>query len=359
MPSMRSFEGRSANADEYVDELRKQFPDALFGTLRDISEDVLQDLKTALRQGEEEIQRVLTKNPYLIQYAVQQSGHQGIWVYPKPMIKPRGADGSKGMIPDYLIATRSSLGYFWHVVELKRFEVQFANKDGHGYSMDGQEAIAQLNEYLAHFQDYIDAVRNNVRISELIQPSGAILLIGDGATESDAQRTCRANFVRNNPKLAVVSYRRIIASLESDLNSGLGSKRSSETSRLDGDATIRTAPGRRLMPADRVNTRRTMLPLGLDGLVLECVGRTDANEVAAALNAGLEPPADKESLVPTRGHRGVVVETRDRKPRRRRRSREAAEQSRKPEAEAALVCVGEGGRGQQCPTNNKGGPDRS
>jgi hypothetical protein len=52
------------------------------------------------------------KFPYLLQYAVDRSGHHGIWVYPKQMIKPKRADGTSGFIPDYLIATRSSLGYF-------------------------------------------------------------------------------------------------------------------------------------------------------------------------------------------------------------------------------------------------------
>ena len=109
--------------------------------------------------------------PTLIQYAVARSGHQGIWVYPKAMIKPPGADGTPGLIPDYLIATRSSLGYFWHVVELKRFDVQFANSDGSGLSSEGHKAIAQCQAYLTHFQDYIETVRNNVRIPKLIQPS--------------------------------------------------------------------------------------------------------------------------------------------------------------------------------------------
>src|SRR6516165_3482843 len=37
--------------------------------------------------------------------------HSRIRLYPKPMIRPPGADGTPGLIPDYLVATRSSLGY--------------------------------------------------------------------------------------------------------------------------------------------------------------------------------------------------------------------------------------------------------
>jgi hypothetical protein len=199
-------------------ELVEQFPGAYFGSLSDVNPAVLDALRVALADGgEEAIQKVLTANPYLIQYAVDHSGHHGIWAFPKPMIKPRGADGTRGLIPDYLVATRSSLGYFWHVVELKRFNVQFATRDGHGYTRDGHRAIQQCNGYLAHFQDYIDAIRSNVRIEDLIQPKGAIILIGNSDAESQAQRQSRANFVRNTPKIDVVTYQRILGSLESDL----------------------------------------------------------------------------------------------------------------------------------------------
>jgi len=204
-------------------ELAEQFLGANFGCLRDVNSAVLEDLSATLSDGREEtIQKVLSANPYLIQYAVDQSGHHGIWVYPKPMIKPPGADGTPGLIPDYLVATLSSLGYFWHVVELKRFDMQFANSDGSGLSTEGHKAVAQCQGYLAHFQDYIDTVRNNIRIPELIQPSGAILLIGNSLAENERQRQCRANFVRTTPKINVVSYQRIVEHLKSDLGARRG-----------------------------------------------------------------------------------------------------------------------------------------
>jgi Domain of unknown function (DUF4263) len=205
---------------KFLRELREQFPGARFGCPSDEKRSLLPALKSALEAGPEQaIQEFLCANPYLIQYAVSGSGHHGIWAFPKQMIRPPGADGTLGLIPDFLIVTRSSLGYFWHVVELKRYDVQFANRKGDGYSADGNKAIAQCTTYLTHFQDYIDSVRANIRVSELIQPERAILLIGDSERESDAQRRCRSNFVRNNPKIDVVSYRRIISGLESDIRS--------------------------------------------------------------------------------------------------------------------------------------------
>ena len=125
-------------------ELAAQFPGAKFGWYGNA--DALEALQSALvAGGEEAIQQTLTANPYLIQYAVDRSGHHGIWVFPKQMIKPRSADGSQGLIPDYLIVTRSSLGYFWHIVELKRADLQFANQKGDGFSSEGGRAIAQCN----------------------------------------------------------------------------------------------------------------------------------------------------------------------------------------------------------------------
>jgi len=192
------------------------FLDANFGCLWDISPAVLKAFRAALSQGPEEaIQKVLTANPYLITYAVA-SGHQGIWAYPKSTIKPPGADGTPGLIPDYLVATRDSLGYSWYVVELKRFDVQFANSDGSGLSPEGHKALTQCQAYLTHFQDYIETVRNNVRIPDLIQPSGAVLLIGNSLAESEDQRRCREQFARNTSRIDVVSYDRIVRGLKVD-----------------------------------------------------------------------------------------------------------------------------------------------
>jgi hypothetical protein len=200
-------------------EWAEEFPGSHFGCPLDVNPSAMNALRAALADGSEEmIQKILTANPYLVQYAVDHSGHHGVWIFPKRMIKPRGVDRSPGLIPDYLIVTRSSAGYVWHIVELKRFNVQFARRDGRGLSQDGNEAVVQCNAYLSHFQDYVDAVRSNVRIDELIQPRGAIVLIGDSTTENGEQRNCRANFVRATPSIQVVTYQRIIRSLESDLS---------------------------------------------------------------------------------------------------------------------------------------------
>jgi hypothetical protein len=197
-----------------------EFLGARYGEPRDANEKALTDIRDALQTGrEEDIQVALSTHPYAFRYAIAGSGHHGTWAFPKQMIKPRSADGSKGIIPDFLVATLSSLGYFWHVVEIKRFDARFSNKSGTGLSQEASLAITQCNRYLAHFRDYIDAVRSSIRVNELVQPSGAVLIIGDSATESDAQRQVRSEFVRSRNNIDVVSYRRILRGLESDIES--------------------------------------------------------------------------------------------------------------------------------------------
>lgn len=193
-------------------------PDGIYGTIRQLKPGTPALFDAVLTAGNEEaIQRFLTNNPYLIQYAINNSGHHGLWVFPKATIRITGADRSPGLIPDFLVASRSSLGYRWTIVELKRSDEQFANKAATGFGTTANRAIAQCQGYLAHFSDYIDIVRTNIRVPDLIQPRGAVILIGDGASETDAQRQIRANFVRTNEQIDVVSYDRIRYGLRSDV----------------------------------------------------------------------------------------------------------------------------------------------
>lgn len=193
-----------------------RFPGGRYGWRLDLKSDDYETFESALAVDREEaIQRVFTASPYLIQYAVDSSGHHGIWMFPKATIKPPNSS-SKGMIPDYLIATRSSLGYFWNIVELKKSTAQFANRAGNGFSPEGNRAVSQCNEYLAHFQNYIETIRTNVGSGRVVQPQGAIILIGDARAESDAQAEFRSAFVRNNPRISVVSYDRVLRGLAYD-----------------------------------------------------------------------------------------------------------------------------------------------
>ena len=208
--------------DAYWDDRRRrmaeEFPGARFGLEKDLTAEAVDEFEDALlARSEEAIQRALTAHPFLIQYAVPRSGHHGIWAFPKQTIRTRSVAGDAGMIPDFLIVTRSSLGDWWHVVELKRFDDQFSDARGTGYSTAGHRALAQCNGYLSHFREYIEAVRVNAGISKLTQPTGAIILMGDSDVETETQRENRSNFVRNSGIIDVVSYRRILWGARADV----------------------------------------------------------------------------------------------------------------------------------------------
>jgi hypothetical protein len=215
-----------------IKERRRRFLGASFGSLLDVGRAMLAEFETALDDGTEEaMQRCLTRNPYLIQYALQQSGHHGTWAFPKQMIKMTAVGKATGLIPDYLVATQSSLGYQWFVVELKRPGHQFANEKGDALSSEGNKAVVQCHAYLAHFQNCIDSVRSNVKVHELVQPQGAVLIMGRSSMEKPVQRQIRANFVDATPRVDVVT---VTASMAKSWCADLQGKVADECLQLHG-----------------------------------------------------------------------------------------------------------------------------
>ena len=194
------------------------FPGSLYANRRSLHRGLNEEFETALHaKSEEAIQRVLTANPYLLQYAIHQSGHHGIWVFPKRMIRMQKVDGTPGLIPDYLVVACNSLGYSWHIIELKRYERQFANAKGNSLSTDGARAVVQCATYHAHFNQYIETVRNNIGVDKVIPPKDVIILIGDALTETPEQKTRRDEFCQLAQKVVIASYDRIRRSLANDL----------------------------------------------------------------------------------------------------------------------------------------------
>src|SRR3546814_8253327 len=85
----------------------------------------------------------------------------------------------------------NSLGYSWQIIELKRPDVQFANKRGDGLSTEAHKALAQCGEYMSHFANYIENVRVNVGNERIKQPDGVTIVMGDSRLENEAQRKVR------------------------------------------------------------------------------------------------------------------------------------------------------------------------
>ncbi len=91
---------------------RAKFPGSQYGDQRLLRAGLDEEFETAIAGSEEAIQKILTANPYLLQYVIPNSGHHGTWVFPKKTIRTQKVDGTPGLIPDYLIVPKSSLGYY-------------------------------------------------------------------------------------------------------------------------------------------------------------------------------------------------------------------------------------------------------
>jgi hypothetical protein len=221
MDTPRTFKiTRMADFDHEADiaKQRAKFPGSKYGDSRSLRYGLRDEFETAIAgPNEEKIQRLLTVNPYLLQYVIPNSGHHGTWIFPKQMIRTKAINGTPGLIPDFLVATSSSLGYTWHIVELKRATVQFSKASGISYTRDAADGIAQCAKYRAHFTDYIETVRNNIGIPHAIAPDSVILVIGDATRETEAERACRREFDRLSSAMSVVSYDRIRQGLANDL----------------------------------------------------------------------------------------------------------------------------------------------
>jgi hypothetical protein len=202
---------------KWREEQKALFPGSLYGSLHYLHKELVEAFEGALRAGREEaIQIFLTGNPYLLQYAISNSGHHGVWVFPKSMIRSKRVDGTPGLIPDFLLVASNSLGYSWHIIELKRWDTQFANGNGDSLSESGQKAVVQCASYLSHFDDYIETVRNCLGVPEIKRPKKVIILIGDALNESEKQKTRRDEHQTLAPNLEIVSYDRIRRGLAND-----------------------------------------------------------------------------------------------------------------------------------------------
>lgn len=204
---------------KYREQQRALFPGALYGSQLDLKKSLLGEFETALRAGPEEaIQSFLSTNPYLLQYVMQNTGHHGIWVFPKRMIRTPKLNGTPGLIPDYLVVASNSLGYSWHIFELKRWDTQFANDSGDSLSAAGEKAVIQCATYLTYFNEYVETVRSNIGVPEITPPKNVVLLIGDSTTETDAQRIRRDEFCKLAPKIEIASYDRLRRGLINDVS---------------------------------------------------------------------------------------------------------------------------------------------
>ncbi len=100
---------------------------------------------------------------------------------------------------------------------MKTAKVQFAKSSDKSYTPTAAAGIAQCATYRAHFANYIETVRSNAGIEDMIVPANVILIIGDASTETDEEKICRSEFDSLSASMMVASFDHIRRGLRSDL----------------------------------------------------------------------------------------------------------------------------------------------
>lgn len=173
----------------------------------------------ASKPSEREVESFLTAHKDVLSMAVWMfsTGHHMSWVFPKPEIRASIA-GTKGLIPDYLMAGANSDGVSWFALELKGpCERAFGKTAGHVHlSSVANKGICQLLSYLDNLAKDQAYHRDGTLIG-MRQPRG-ILLIGteDEMDDSDVQKFRQA-WNRENQRLQIRSYHGLLRQLAGKL----------------------------------------------------------------------------------------------------------------------------------------------
>lgn len=159
------------------------------------AEDVLRKLYKLVKSGasEREIDKLLRSNPVVFGLASRffHAGHHGCWVFPQVKIKSASLNGSPGLVPDYLIAAKSSDGLTWWVVELKGPGEKLYKEVG-GRIVETpalQQGLAQLQEYISWCDANASSLRELLGLKDFIRPRGVLIIGRAKEMRRDVRRT--------------------------------------------------------------------------------------------------------------------------------------------------------------------------
>lgn len=118
------------------------------------------------------------------------TGNHGAWGIPKQMIRPHGPHNQKGHIPDYLLGGLSSNGFEWYVLELKGADQKILKKTKNilCFGSDANKAICQVMEYIDHCAEIQAYLRDTLKLKDLREPKGLILIGSETEFSNDKRR---------------------------------------------------------------------------------------------------------------------------------------------------------------------------
>ena len=126
------------------------------------------------------IDKFLKKNPSVFIHCLRDFGtaHHGGWVISQPHIRSPLPNNQKGLIPDYILGGRNSLGFNWFVVELKGANHQMlAESNGSLYlNSVTNRAVGQVIEYIDYCASSQSYLRDTLKLIDFREPKGLILI---------------------------------------------------------------------------------------------------------------------------------------------------------------------------------------
>lgn len=167
------------------------------------------------KSSETEIDRFLSENKPIWDALFSDTGNHGIWVIPKQQIKTKIGEG-RGLIPDFIIRTKSSSGFQYWVVEIKgpNTSLLILNRSKELYfTSEANKGLCQLLEYKDYCSKYQTKFRDEFNFEDFREPTG-LLLIGteDEFAKSTEKRDFKAAWNRYNSNLLIRSFSSFLSS---------------------------------------------------------------------------------------------------------------------------------------------------
>ncbi|NVO09793.1 MAG: DUF4263 domain-containing protein [Bacteroidales bacterium] len=143
--------------------------------------------------SETEMHNFLLTNQVLFSFALYsfRTGHHGIWVYSKQVIKPKIEGVSKGIIPDFIVGGKNSDGFQWWIIELKGVNDNIFTLDSNNelyFSSTVNKGLCQLLEYINSCSEIQGHLRDIFKLKDFREPNGLLIVGKESELENDERR---------------------------------------------------------------------------------------------------------------------------------------------------------------------------
>lgn len=188
---------------------------------KQITKEQIDRLKALIanKAKEREIDAFISDNPVVLTIPLDffRTGHHGGWVVPKKAVRSRVSQGIPGLIPDFLIGGRSSMGFTWMVIELKGAGDNLFSKvsDKIYFSKTANQGICQLLEYIDFCSKSQANIRDSLRLTDFREPTGLMIIGTESEFDDPRKRDLKSAWNRKMGSLEIRSYDALLRTCES------------------------------------------------------------------------------------------------------------------------------------------------